>query len=292
MRKKALIFGGRSGLLGQALVRMLMAHGWHVACIGRKDGDVLDISFIESSLAKFKPHVIFNTIAMTQVDNAEDEERLSFTLNRALPACLAQVAKRSDIYLVHYSTDFVFAGDSSTCYTEESPTNPLSVYGRTKLAGEQMVLQMAPDNACVLRTAWLFGPGRRNFITAILDKAFQQAELSVVHDQVGSPTYTMDLASWSMLAAEKRITGLYHAANGGRASWCELASEAVEIAEARCRVLPITTDQWPQKATRPPFSVLNTQKLAAALGISIRPWPQALREYIYSDYLNRDLMGV
>ncbi len=291
MRKKALIFGGRSGLLGQALARVLTAHGWSVVSIGRSEGDLLNVSFIEKSFLKYKPHVLFNTTAMTQVDNAEDDAPLAYTLNRALPACLAQIAKKSDVHLIHYSTDFVFSGTATRCYTEDSPTEPLSVYGQSKLSGEKVVLELAPDNTCVLRTAWLFGPGKRNFVTAILDKAQGQAELSVVHDQIGSPTYTMDLAVWSMRVAEKRLTGLYHAVNAGRASWCELASEAVSIAESSCRINPISSDQWPQKAKRPAFSVLNAQKLATTLGITIRPWPQALREYLFSEYLNRDLMG-
>ncbi len=291
MKKKALVFGGRTGLLGQALMRTLMSHGWHVEALGRSDGDLLDINFIERTLDRFCPNYIFNTTAWTQVDNAEDNERNAFVWNRALPASLAQIVKSRSLHLIHYSTDFVFPGTHSQCYTEESSTSPSSVYGRTKLAGEQAIMEIAPEYCCVLRTAWLFGPGRKNFISSILDACYANEEISVVHDQIGSPTYSMDLASWSMLAAEKNLTGIFHAVNSGRASWCELACEAISIAEAPCRVNPISSSEWEQKATRPAFSVLDTSKLSEALNINPRPWPQALRDYIFSEYLNRDTIG-
>ncbi len=291
MEYRALIFGGRTGLVGQALSRILTANQWYIMPIGRNDGDLLNISFIENCIKKYKPTHIFNTVGWTQVDDAEENENQAFVLNRALPAGLAQLAKQYDIHLIHYSTDFVFSGHDDKDYTEESPTGPSSVYGRSKLAGEEAVRNLAPDNSCVLRTAWLFGPGRKNFISSIIQKHCEYGKLSIVHDQIGSPTYTMDLAHWSMLAAEKKLTGVYNAVNSGRASWYDLACEALSIAEIPCHVEPITSDQWPQKAKRPAFSVLNNTKLAEALGVSPRAWPQALREYIFSDQLNRDLIG-
>ncbi len=291
MEKRALIFGGRTGLLGQALTRTLLAHKWHVSSIGRSDGNILDISFIEKTVDEVQPTHIFNAVAWTNVDLAEDEESDAYVLNRGLPACLAQVVKARSLHLLHYSTDFVFSGDSNVCYREEDATGPLSVYGRSKLAGEQAVMQMAPDNCCIFRTAWLFGPGRKNFVSTILNACYEKESLSVVHDQIGSPTYSVDLAYWSMLAADKKLTGIYHAVNSGRASWCDLACETQAIAEAPCRVNPIMSHEWPQKATRPAFSILNTTKLANAIGVTPRPWPQALRDYIFSECLNRDHLG-
>ncbi len=291
MEKRALIFGGRTGLVGQALSRILTAHGWYIIPIGRQDGDLLSVSFIENCIEKYKPSQIFNTVAWTQVDDAEDNESQAFVINRALPAGLAQLAKKHDIQLIHYSTDFVFSGDGHKNYDEEDATEPLSVYGRSKLAGEEAVRALAPDHSCILRTAWLFGPGRPNFVSNIIKKHCEYGKLSIVHDQVGSPTYSIDLAHWSMLAAEKNLVGTYHAVNSGRASWCDLACEALNIAEIDCHVEPITSGQWPQKAKRPAFSVLNNAKLSDALGIIPRAWPQALREYIFSDELNRDLIG-
>lgn len=287
MKGRALILGGRTGLLGQALVRTLHAREWETFTLGREDGDLLDPAVLDSAVEKAHPNVIFNSMGWTQVDAAEDEPAAAMQWNRALPASLARLVKGTDMFLVHYSTDFVFGGQppqNMRAYTEQDETQPRSVYGVSKLAGETLVLENAPDNACVLRTAWLFGPGRKNFITTILDACRKRDAINVVHDQIGSPTYTMDLALWSALLAEKRATGLFNAVNGGRASWCELACEAVALAEAPCRVSPISSSKWPQKAERPTFSVLDTAHLAATIGITPRPWPRALREYIFKEY--------
>ncbi len=289
MTNRALIFGGNTGLLGRALVRNLTANQWHVACIGRSDGNVLNISFMESCIQKHKPTHIFNTLAYTQVDAAEDDENTAFVLNRAFPAGLAQLTKSYNLHLIHYSTDFCFSGKEDKPYTEESSTDPLSAYGRSKLAGEDAILNLAPEHSCILRTAWLFGPGKDNFVSKILQN--HEKDLTIVADQIGSPTYTVDLAHWSMLCATKKLTGIYNAVNSGRASWYELACEAVAVAELPNHICPINSDQWPQKAVRPAFSVLDNSKLAEALGINPRAWPQALREYIFSNHLNRDLFG-
>ena len=288
MKGKALILGGHTGLLGQALKRVLSGYGWEVSTLGREDGDLLDAAFLAEAVQAADPDVIFNTVAWTQVDEAEDESAAALQWNRALPAHLARLVKGSKMHLVHYSTDFVFSGNQRQPYTEEDPTDPVTVYGSSKLAGEKAVLENAPANACVLRTAWLFGPGRKNFVTTILNACRKRDTIGVVHDQVGSPTYSMDLALWSMMLAEKRATGVFHAVNGGRASWCEFACEAVSLAEAPCRVDPIASSQWPQKAQRPAFSVLSTAKLVETIGITPRPWPQALRDYLFSQCLSWD----
>ncbi len=289
MTNRALIFGGRTGLLGQALMRSLSANQWFVTPIDRSDGDILNITFIENCIKKYKPTHLFNAIAFTQVDAAEEQENLAFVLNRAFPAGLAQLAKSYDLHLTHYSTDFCFSGYENRPYCENDETEPLSVYGRSKLAGEKAILSLAPDNSCIMRTAWLFGPGKNNFVAKIID-SFQK-DLTIVADQIGSPTYSIDLAHWSTLLANKKHTGLFHAVNSGRTSWYELACEALSIAELPCKISPITSAEWPQKAVRPAFSVLNNTKLSDAIGIIPRAWPQALREYIFSDHLNRDLIG-
>lgn len=284
MNNKALVLGGKTGLLGQALVQVLAQRQWEVACLGRDDGNLLDEAVLRARLEAARAQVVFNTIAWTQVDAAEDDASGAGLWNRTFPGQLARLTQELGVHLVHYSTDFVFspAQRPPTAWTEESEPCPACVYGRTKLEGERAVLAAAPDHACVLRTAWLFGPGRKNFVTTILEACRQKDGISVVHDQVGSPTYTLDLALWSALVAEKRLTGLYHAVNGGRASWCDLACEAISLAETSCRVTPVTSEEWPQKATRPRYSVLNTDKLAAALGMQLRAWPLALREFIYN----------
>ena len=282
--KKALVLGGETGLLGQALTRALQAHGWTVHTLGRRDGNLLDRDFLQGALAGHAPHIIFNAVAWTAVDDAEDRTEDALLLNRALPSMLAQTLKTlGSGHLVHYSTDFVFSGEGTRLWTEDDTPQPRTAYGRTKLEGEQAILGILPDRACILRTAWLFGPGRKNFVSTILGACRQRDAIRVVHDQVGSPTYTADLAQWSVALAQSGATGIWHAANGGQASWCDLACEAVSLAAAPCRVIPIDSADWPQKAQRPAFSALDTRKLATFLGKPPRPWPQALREYLFSE---------
>lgn len=280
----ALVLGGATGMLGQALVRAAAGRGWTVHALGRQDGPVTQPDFLAERIAALQPRYIFNAIAYTAVDDAEDHPDEAYALNKSFPMLLAQLVKGSPVRLVHYSTDFVFNGKKHTPYLETDAVDPMSVYGASKLAGEQAVLTTAPDNSCVLRTAWLFGPGRKNFISTILKLAASSPHLTVVHDQVGSPTFTGDLAAMSLALAEAEATGIVHAVNSGQASWCELASEAASLANAEATVQPIASEQWPQKAHRPGYSVLSTARLTELTGLTPRPWPQALRDYIFQSF--------
>lgn len=287
MTRTALVLGGQTGLLGQALVRVLTKHGLTVHTLGRKDGDLQNLDFLHTQLETLNPDFLFNAVGYTQVDKAEEDKAEALLWNRTLPDTLGRLVKDRPTHLVHFSTDFVFSGNKGSAYVETDTTKALSVYGESKLEGEQALLQLNLPNCCILRTAWLFGPGRNNFITTILAACRKRDTISVIHDHMGSPTYSLDLAHWSMLLAQKHASGIFHAVNAGTASWCELACEAVTLSESNCRVDPIAAAQWPQPATRPIFSVLNTDKLAATIGIKPRPWPQALRDYIYSEYLKK-----
>ncbi|MDR2695061.1 MAG: dTDP-4-dehydrorhamnose reductase [Deltaproteobacteria bacterium] len=280
----ALVLGGHTGLLGQALMDALKLAAWRAVPLGRQDGKILDVDFLARKIRRTAPDVIFNAIAWTQVDLAEEHPSEAMALNRGLVSSLVHCIKDSAVRLVQYSTDFVFSGAKQTPYTTEDAPKPESVYGMTKLAGEQALGALPPEQYCIVRTAWLFGPGRNNFVSTILNACRKRDSIDVVHDQTGSPTYTRDLAQWSLKLAELGAGGIFHAVNGGQASWCDLACEAVSLAEAQCRVHPISSAQWPQKAKRPPFSVLDAGRLAQA-GIVPRPWPLALREYLYREYL-------
>lgn len=283
---KALVLGGATGLVGQALRRVLAARDWQVETLGRADGNLQDMAFLESRVADADADVVFNAVAWTQVDEAEEHPEEALLVNRTLPDALARILKaRGRGRLVHFSTDFVFSGARQKPWTEEDPPHPASVYGRTKLAGEEAVLSVLPERACVVRTAWLFGPGRRNFVETILDACRRRDAISVVHDQTGSPTYSLDLAQWSVELAEREATGIWHAVNSGQASWCELACEAIALTASPCRVEPVASAQWPQKASRPAYSVLDVGKLSEFLGKKPRPWPQALRDFLFSEYV-------
>ncbi len=276
--EKILVLGGKTGMLGQALCKLGKSQGLEIVTLGREDGNVTDLEFLKEKIFSINPTIIFNAIGYTAVDKAEDDVQNANLINKRLPEMLACILKNTDIFLVHYSTDFVFDGKKNCPYVETDETNPLSVYGETKLAGEVALQKL--ENYAVLRTAWLFGAGRKNFVSTILKYAQEKESLKVVHDQFGSPTCTKDLAEMSFAVAKKRATGIFHAVNAGQASWCELASEAVSIFNLHTFVEPICTKDWPQKAVRPSYSVLSPKKLIDTVGYTPRPWIQALREYI------------
>ena len=283
----ALVLGGGTGMLGQALVNAALSRGWNVRTLGRENGPVTDPAFLEDALGRMNPDYIFNGIAYTAVDLAESEKEKDCALNRTFPSLLGGMTRGSSAHLIHLSTDFVFNGKKRTPYTEEDSPDPLNVYGASKLAGEQALAALDLPNCCVIRTAWLFGPGRRNFVSVMLDLASREDtrnSITVVHDQVGSPTYTVDLADMSLELATRRASGILHAVNAGQASWCELAAEAIELINPDVRIQPIPSEQWPQKAKRPSYSVLSTSRLTELTGITPRPWPQALRDYVFGIY--------
>lgn len=292
---KSLVLGGRHGLLGQSLVKSLQGYAGEVVVHGREDADVSNFSELETYLEQERPDVVFNTIAYTAVDNAEDDKEAAYRLNKELPCALGKMSVRLGFKLVHYSTDFVFDGRASEAYTLSDEPNPLSVYGASKLAGENALLRAGAQDLFIIRTAWLFGPGKKNFVQTILNLARERDQLKVIHDQTGSPTYTPDLAKYSCALVEKGVQGIYHIVNSGQASWCELAAEAVNMAGMNCNILAIPTSEYPLRAVRPAFSVLSTEKFAMRTGITPRPWVQALREYVFGylhekGYVDQTLM--
>ena len=285
--QKAVVLGGRTGLVGQALVEVLHASGWEVTATDRSDIDFSQPDTarkLESLVDSVEPSCIFNAVGYTQVDAAEDNEEAATLLNRTLPAMLGRIVKTRPCHLVHFSTDFVFNGKKSSPYTVEDATGPSSVYGASKLAGEEALLSLDLPRCSIVRTAWLFGPGRGNFVRTILNRCKEKRSINVVHDQVGSPTYTLDLAQYTLKLVEAGSCGLFHIVNSGQASWCELADEAVSFAQVECTVNAVPSSSYPQKAVRPVYSVLDTGSLERATGIAPRPWPQALREYIFREF--------
>ena len=280
--RSAVVLGGKTGLLGQALSMALIRQGWKVHAPRRDELDLFDRPAVEEYLAQAGANVLFNTVAYTKVDQAEDEPAEASLLNRQLPLMLGKTALSAGVRFVHYSTDFVFNGKKTSPYTPKDLPAPCSVYGQTKLQGERELLALGLPGLLIIRTSWLFGPCKINFVTRILELAASRPELSVVHDQIGSPSYTPDLATNSLALLDTEATGIFHLANAGQASWCELATEAVRGADLPCRIKPIPSSEYPQKACRPAYSVLDLSEFTAATGIAPRPWLQALREFLFS----------
>lgn len=282
--QKALVLGGRSGLLGMALCSKLREKGLEVIDTPRPGKDDYDPEALGAFMDDCAPDYVFNTWAYTQVDKAEEEPYEAQRVNAELPAVLSTVASSRNFKLVHYSTDFIFDGDANSPYTESDHPKPMSVYGRTKLSGEVALLSNSPSaNLLIIRTAWLFGPGKKNFVSVICGLAKERDRLEIVNDQIGSPTYTPDLAGLTFSLLKNEAYGIFHVVNSGQASWFELAYEAVSLADIDCKIAPISSSEYPQKAHRPGYSVLSTQKFERVANTDPRHWRQALKEYVYND---------
>ncbi len=246
----------------------------------REELDVLDFQALKAYLDEHKPSVIFNAAAYTQVDQAEDDEDAAMLLNRDLPKQLAKLVAGKNIWLMHYSTDFVFDGTKGSPYTPKDTPNPQNVYGRSKLAGEQALLAHAPGNSCIVRTAWLYGARRKNFVRTIISNAMEGKPLRVVDDQIGSPTFSSDLAHYSLALANVRKPGIFHIVNQGAVSWYGLACAALKLRGIRGGITPVKTGEFACKAARPAYSVLDTKDFIAATGIVPRPWFSALEVFL------------
>lgn len=281
---KVVLFG-RTGQLGLSLSTILGA-GTEVRAYGRDELDLSDRARLRETLVRQEPRVIVNAAAYTAVDQAESDAATATRINSEAPAVMAQVACELGALLIHYSTDYVFDGTAREPYTEESPTAPLGVYGRSKLAGEEGV-RAAGGTHLILRTAWLYSNHGRNFLKTMLHMADKRDELRVVDDQIGSPTYARSVAEASvqMLTAmidgesfRTELSGVYHMTCQGSVSWCGFAQSIVEMSgrAGRVRVTPISTAQYPTPARRPAYSVLSCDKLAHAFDIRLPHWEVAL----------------
>ncbi len=266
---------GAGGQLGSDL--LLALRGQQVVGLTRADLDVTDETAVRSAIAAHRPDVVLNAAAYTAVDAAESDEAGAVEGNVVGPRILARAAHDAGIRLVHVSTDYVFAGDATEPYAEDAAVGPKLAYGRTKLAGERAVLEAAPDSY-VVRTAWVYGAGGRNFVTTMARLEREKETISVVDDQLGSPTWSFDLARGLIaLASSGADPGIYHCTNGGQASWFDFARAIFEeVGADPARVLPTTTDAFPRPAPRPAYSVLGNDRWIKA-GLDPLPhWRDAL----------------
>lgn len=280
-----LLLGG-TGMLGREVKDLATQQGHHVEAPPSAQFDVTSFEDIESNVRNWHGRIeaIVNCTAYTAVDRAESEPDQARALNTVAPQLLASLASRLGAPLVHISTDFVFDGTQTRPYTEDDATNPIGVYGQTKLSGESHVL--AYRQGLVLRTSWLFGPQGKSFVRTIARAAFCDKPLRVVNDQIGTPTYAPDLARAILLALEHQISpGLYHAAGPEIMSWHQLAQMTVDEYCSRERaslhqiVAPIPGSEYPTPAKRPAYSALNCSKLKRAIGEYHRPICEALRHF-------------
>lgn len=279
---------GQSGQLARALQKQ-GKHGSVVVAHGRADLDINDRGNLHRVVRALAPDVVVNTAAFTAVDAAEARIEDAHRTNALGAETVAQTCASFEVPLIHVSTDYVFSGQKREPYRESDPTGPYSIYGRTKLEGEERVAA-ATKRHLILRTAWVFSHEGGNFVRTMLRMASTRSSIAVVDDQMGSPTYAYDLAECIMsLALRSRSDspgawGVYHATNRGEATWYELAVETFALSAQyngpTAEVTRIKTSDYPTRAPRPSNSRLSCEKLYAEFGISMRPWQTALRSCI------------
>jgi dTDP-4-dehydrorhamnose reductase len=243
-----------------------------------EETDISSKESVGSAFEKYSPNIVVNCAAYTAVDRAEDEREKAYTLNAQAPANLAEQCKTKNIKLIHISTDYVFDGKGNTPYMETDKVNPLSVYGQSKLKGEE--LAMAYGNTMVIRTSWLYSAYGNNFMKTILKYGNERPELRVVFDQTGTPTLANDLAIAILQIVQKTdklfVPEIFHFSNQGVCSWYDFAYEIITQAGLSTKIVPITTNEYPTKAIRPQYSVLNKQKITNLLEMEIPHWRQSL----------------
>jgi dTDP-4-dehydrorhamnose reductase len=266
---------GAGGMLGRDVRRLAELAGHEVVALDRAGLDVTDAVAVERAFAEHRPDTAINCAAWTDVDGAETAEGDALKLNADAARNVAAAAASVGASVVLPSTDYVFDGTSDRPYVESDPTNPQSAYGRTKLAGEREAATANPRHF-VVRTSWLFGVGGRNFVETMLGLA-ERGEVRVVHDQVGSPTYTGHLADGLLRLAATEDYGVHHVAGAGHCSWHDFAREIFDRAGVDCTVTPVTTAEFPRPAPRPAYSVLGSER---SRPISLPDWRDGLRTYL------------
>jgi dTDP-4-dehydrorhamnose reductase len=280
--KRILVIGAK-GMLGRDLMEVLHASsfdqvtGWDI--------DEIDIRIEKDTVEKIgrlQPEIVINLAAFTNVDECESQAERAFAINAEGMRHVATGALRSDAKVVYLSTDYVFDGKKREPYVESDLPNPLNVYGRSKLQGERYVQELTEDGV-IIRTEWLFGKHGKNFVASILRQAREKKELSIVDDQTGSPTYTIDLAKAISVLIQHDVKGIFHVANSDTCTWFTLGQSVLEFSGiSGVKVSPISSKELKRPAIRPPYSGFNCQKLKQVTGITLRPWSEAVKEYVHS----------
>ena len=242
--------------------------------------DITDPSSVLSFIEKYKPSLVFNCAAMTNVDGCETNEEVAYKVNAIGPKNLAIACEQYGSRLLHVSTDYVFSGEGSSPYVESDAPSPSTAYGRTKLAGEKFITSLC-SNSCICRTAWLYGYVGNNFVKTMLRLAREKGSLTVVNDQVGNPTSAVDLAYQLLLLGASVETGVFHCTcNGEPVSWFDFASRIVSLAGLDVPVHGCSTAEFPRPAKRPAYSALDNSRLRSTIGDSMRDWKVSLDSFM------------
>lgn len=274
---------GANGQLGRCLQETLNAQGIDFVALSRADLDITNSALVKESFNSIKPDVVINTAAYTNVEQAEIDSVAAFRINQLGAANVATASKSIGAKLVHFSTDYVFAGNGISPWRVNDLTEPLSIYGKSKLAGEVEILKEYSENSLIIRTAWLYSPYGKNFYKTMLTKAFNGDEIvRVVSDQQGQPTSALDLAELTVKAVTKNVSsGLFHGTNAGSCSWFEFAKYIFEIAgENSIRVTSVLSSELITRVERPKYSVLDNQKWSEFGIMPLNPWKDSVQKVL------------
>lgn len=272
-----IVVTGANGQLGKCLQDVASHFAGHqIIFLGREHCALEQFGMVQNVLQSLQPDVVINAAAYTAVDKAEQESALAMLINGEAVGHLAKVCHELHIQLIHISTDYVFDGTKNTPYVVSDPVNPIGVYGKSKLLGEQLIATHHPDSI-IIRTSWVYSQHGNNFVKTMLRLMKEKEQIGVVNDQFGCPTYAIDLANAVLqIALQKPRPGIYHFANEGVISWYQFAQAIQEIIQSNCIVNPISTAQYPTPAKRPVYSALDAQLIHETFGVKLSPWRQSL----------------
>jgi dTDP-4-dehydrorhamnose reductase len=269
---------GASGQLGQCLQSITAQTGLtNIHFASQAEANILDVDKLTGVFEKYKPAYIINCAAYTAVDKAEDDAEKAQQVNVTGVANISRLCNQFNTTLIHISTDFVFKGDASSPRNETSPVEPIGVYGKTKLDGEKAVQQLL-TKYFIIRTGWLYSEFAGNFVKTMLKFGAERDELKIIADQVGTPTYAIDLATSILQIIENNSDayGIYHYSNEGVTSWYDFAKAIFEISGTKVKVTPVRTDEYVTRAVRPPYSVLDKTKIKKQFALQIPYWRDSL----------------
>ncbi|TCC94145.1 dTDP-4-dehydrorhamnose reductase [Pedobacter frigiditerrae] len=274
---KILIIGA-AGQLGQCIKTVAERRSiTNIIFPSEQSANILDLALLNELFAKEQPKYVINCAAYTAVDKAEDDIELAKAINETGAAHLAEVCKANDATLIHVSTDFVFEGNTVKLLKEDDEAKPINVYGQTKLDGELAIVDILQSHI-IIRTSWLYSEYANNFVKTMLKLGADRDELNIIADQVGTPTYAIDLANaiFDMIEADSKVYGTYHYSNEGVTSWFDFAKAIFDISETKVKVNPIPGSAYPTRATRPSFSVMDKSKIKSTFNITIPYWRDSL----------------
>ena len=284
--RRILVIGAK-GMLGKDLVKILYStfhtyqHSvWEILEWDMDEIDITEEKTTVARIANFSPEIIINVAAYTDVDGCESNEEKAFAVNAEGMKHVAMGALRCRAKVVYLSTDYIFDGKKKEPYLEDDPPNPINVYGRSKLKGEQYLQELMKD-ALIVRTQWLYGRYGNNFVASILRQAREKKVLSIVNDQIGSPTYTVDLSEAISVLLQCDAHGVFHVANSDLCTWYTFGQAILKLSGMeRVKVIPVSSKEIGRPAIRPAYSVFNCQKLKQVTGMTLRPWSEALRDFL------------